>query len=153
MTMPDSPIHGAIDQSHIGRKDDHLYRVSVKGLIRDDTGRILVVKETGRTWWDLPGGGMDHGEDFKSALARELHEEVGLVGGFTYNIIAHDEPMYLEKANVMQIRLIFEVISDTLPTGAGADADEIAYLDPDFFATSDNPAERRNLTYIEQLSR
>ena len=72
--------HGIIDQSELGRKTDYLYRVSIKGLIRDTNGQVLVVKETGRTWWDLPGGGMDHDESIKSALAREMHEEVGLTG-------------------------------------------------------------------------
>lgn len=69
--------HGIIDQSELGRKTDYLYRVSIKGLIRNSKDEVLVVKEAGRTWWDLPGGGMDHDEDIKSALAREMHEEVG----------------------------------------------------------------------------
>lgn len=37
------------------------YRVSVKALIKDDSGNILVVKENQDTW-SLPGGGLDHGE-------------------------------------------------------------------------------------------
>lgn len=59
-----------------------------------------MVKEAGRTWLDLPGGGMDHGEDVESALAREMHEEVGLTGEFTYKIIAVDNPGFLTHANV-----------------------------------------------------
>ena len=40
-------------------KRDYLYRVSIKALIYNDAGQILVVKEDGRPLWDLPGGGMD----------------------------------------------------------------------------------------------
>ena len=38
---------------------DCLYRISLKALIYNDVGQILVVKEIDRTYWDLPGGGMD----------------------------------------------------------------------------------------------
>ena len=41
---------------------DCLYRISLKALIYNDAGQILVVKEIDRTYWDLPGGGMDYDE-------------------------------------------------------------------------------------------
>lgn len=52
------------------------YRVSVKALITNEADEILVVNERG-TGWDLPGGGLDWGEDAISALQRELREELG----------------------------------------------------------------------------
>ena len=61
-------------------KRDYLYRISIKALIYNDAGKILVVKEDGRPLWDLPGGGMDYGETFELALKRELYEEVGYKG-------------------------------------------------------------------------
>ena len=48
---------------------------------------MLVVKEAGRNWWDLPGGGMDHGETINEAIARELKEEVDLNGDFSSAIL------------------------------------------------------------------
>ena len=86
--MNDQVIHGVIDQSHLNRKTDYLFRISIKGLIVNDRGEVFVVKETGRTWWDLPGGGMDHGEDIQKALSREMYEEVRLEGEFGYRVIA-----------------------------------------------------------------
>lgn len=54
------------------------YRISVKGLVIDETGRFLLIKEdNGR--WELPGGGLEHGEDPTEGLRREIHEETGLV--------------------------------------------------------------------------
>lgn len=144
--------HGLIDQSVLQRKNDYLYRLSLKGLIRDDTGRVLVVKESGRAWWDLPGGGMDHGEDIKAAIARELYEEVGLEGDFTYNIIDVDDPVYLSNANVLQVRLIFEVKPEVLPSRQGPEADEIAYLAPSILKESSHPIERKVYTYLKQAS-
>jgi len=60
------------------------YRVSVKGLIKNADGQILVLKENQDTW-SLPGGGLDHGEDPIAGLKRELKEELGieLVSGIT----------------------------------------------------------------------
>lgn len=139
--------HGIIDQSELGRKTDYLYRVSIKGLIRNPDGKVLVVKEAGRTWWDLTGGGMDHGENIKSALAREMHEEVGLTGDFTYKVIAVDNPGFLSHANVWQLRLIFEVVPETLPAETGNDADEIHYINPSELRDSEHSAERSVFVY------
>lgn len=55
---------------------DAYYRVSVKALITDETDKILVVNERG-LGWDLPGGGLDWGENAGDALKRELLEELG----------------------------------------------------------------------------
>ena len=63
---------------------DAFYRVTVKGLcVRD--GKVLLVHDyTGRSAtdpspeWELPGGGLDFGEDFQQALRREVQEEMGL---------------------------------------------------------------------------
>ena len=139
--------HGIIDQSELGRKTDYLYRVSIKGLIRNTDGQVLVVKEAGRTWWDLPGGGMDHDESIKSALAREMHEEVGLTGDFSYKVIAVDNPGFLSHANVWQLSLIFEVVPEIFPTEAGNDADEIRYINPSELRDSEHSAERSVFEY------
>jgi len=135
--------HGEIDQSALNRKNDYLYRISIKSLIRDDKGRVLVVKESGRTWWDLPGGGMDHGEDIKAAIARELNEEVNLTGDFKFNVIDVDDPAYLPNANVFQVRLVFEVAPEIMPYESGKEADEIMYIDPIALKDSDNAVERK----------
>ncbi|NCC19514.1 NUDIX hydrolase [Candidatus Saccharibacteria bacterium] len=129
------------------RPTDYLYRISLKALIRDEQGRVLVVKETGRDWWDLPGGGMDHGETITSALARELHEEVNVIGGFTWHIITAEEPAYLANHDFWQLRLIIEVLPETLVFSVGEDGDEVAFMAPETFRTSTRDAERCIFTY------
>lgn len=58
---------------------DGFYRVSIKGLILDETGtKFLAILEKNGLW-DLPGGGLEWGESFTACLMRELREEMGLV--------------------------------------------------------------------------
>lgn len=58
-------IHGVIKHPNSPRPTDYLFRVSLKCVIRNDAGEVLAVKEVGRDFWDLPGGGMDHGESIQ----------------------------------------------------------------------------------------
>ena len=51
------------------------YRVVIKGLVRDSSGKLLFVQERSDSW-DLPGGGLEHGEDVAKALKREFLEEL-----------------------------------------------------------------------------
>ena len=53
------------------------YRVAVKGLVRDKSGRLLFVQERSNSW-DLPGGGLEHGENTAEALTREFREELNV---------------------------------------------------------------------------
>lgn len=52
--------------------------VSVKAIIRDQEGRVLVLKDANSDWDDLPGGHLHAGENFKTGLEREVKEETGL---------------------------------------------------------------------------
>ena len=142
------PSHGIVSHpSSSNRKTDFLYRISLKCLVRDDMGKVLVVKEAKRDWWDLPGGGMDHGEDIKAAIAREVKEEANLKGDFAYRVIDVDEPAFLNEHNFWQLRLIFEVSPTNMTFTAGEDSDEVAFIDPAIFKKSQNKTEQRIYRY------
>jgi 8-oxo-dGTP diphosphatase len=53
------------------------YRTSVKALIKNSEGKILLSKEE-NGMWELLGGGLDHGETPQTGLVREVQEETGL---------------------------------------------------------------------------
>lgn len=94
-------------------------RVRVCGIcIKDD--QLLLVRHKGLsasgTLWAPPGGGMEYGEDAKTALRREFLEETGLdveVGEFLF---VHE---YLDKP-LHGIELFFEVknVAGTLKSGS-----------------------------------
>ena len=53
-------------------------RVSADVLLRDDTGRMLLVDPKYKPDWDLPGGMVEANEPPADAARRELKEELGL---------------------------------------------------------------------------
>ena len=66
------------------------YGLTVRGVIKNDDGEILIVKrhpksKTDPEMWELPGGKVEKGEHFADALVREIQEETSLdvnVGDF-----------------------------------------------------------------------
>ena len=50
----------------------------VAAVIRDEHGRYLLVRKHATSVFMQPGGKREQGEDDAKALARELHEELGL---------------------------------------------------------------------------
>jgi 8-oxo-dGTP pyrophosphatase MutT (NUDIX family) len=126
-----------------GKYPNTFYRVSLKAIIRNDAGDVLVVKENG-SQWSLPGGGMDHGENVHEALKRELYEEALIDAPFEETLL-DSATLYLEKKEAWLMWLVFDVVIEDLTFGVGEDADEVAFINPELF--KDSPYESEQLVY------
>ena len=75
------------------------YGLTVRGIIKNELGEILIVKRhpKGRTdpeMWELPGGKVENQEHFADALVREIKEETNLDAdvGYFAEAIQNDYP-------------------------------------------------------------
>lgn len=144
--------HGAIVHANSGRRDS-LIRVTLKAVILDSKGRVLVVKERGRDWWDIPGGGIDHGETIKVALTRELREEVSFEGAYEYETLLAEDPHYLENLNLYQMRITFLVKPESMAFKPGVDGDEVQFIDADLYENSTLWTERQIFMFSKLAKR
>ncbi|WP_285708404.1 NUDIX hydrolase [Microtetraspora sp. NBRC 16547] len=53
-------------------------RAAAGALIRDDAGRVLLVRPTYKETWDIPGGSLERDESPRAACVRELAEELSI---------------------------------------------------------------------------
>lgn len=100
----------------------------VTAVIRDDTGRMLLVRKRGTTAFMKPGGKRDDGEDDLTTLARELHEELGcrLVGA---ELLGHyTAPAANEAGFTVQSATYLALVEGDI--AARAEIEELAWIDP-----------------------
>jgi ADP-ribose pyrophosphatase YjhB (NUDIX family) len=117
------------------------YRVSIKAIIRNEQGEVLLVREKDDSW-SLPGGGLDHGEVFEEALRRELYEEALITEHFKTHLIGI-ERRYVTSWQAWFLWIVFEVTFEMpLQFGKGADAKEVMFKDPALFKQSSHRAEQ-----------
>jgi len=102
----------------------------VAALIRDEDGRVLLVRKHGTQAFMQPGGKLDPGEGDITALSREISEELGCLlvpasirplGEF--DAIAANEPGFRVRASLYAV----EVTGDIAPS---QEIDEAIWIDP-----------------------
>lgn len=82
------------------------FHIGIKAVIVNNE-KALVLKDKARyNGIDLPGGKIDQGEKAGTALARELHEELG-IGNFRVLDLLHAQERPDYKRNGARLMLIF----------------------------------------------
>jgi 8-oxo-dGTP pyrophosphatase MutT (NUDIX family) len=109
-------------------------------VIRDDRGRVLVVRKRGTSRFMLPGGKIESGETPAETAVRELLEEVGAVldpSSLTFlgewTAPAANEPDHLVHGHIFEHPWVPGL-------GVRAEIDELLWLHPDEMADRDDLA-------------
>ena len=119
--------------------------VGVLGIVLDDQGRVLLVEQTYRSGWYLPGGGVRRKEPLDEALRRELREEVG---------VAPSEPPRLHGLywNFAESKsdyvAVFVVERWTRRPARSLEIADDAFFAPDALPEDTSPAARRRLAEL-----
>jgi 8-oxo-dGTP pyrophosphatase MutT (NUDIX family) len=58
--------------------EEVLIMVGARCLLRDDQGRILLIRRSDNGLWAVPAGGMELGDSVRQCAIREVYEETGL---------------------------------------------------------------------------
>jgi len=81
------------------------------GVVLDDDRRVLITRRATDSHqgglWEFPGGKVEPGESLDQALARELHEELGIAPGRTSPLleVSHD---YGDKCVLLDVHVVWE---------------------------------------------
>ena len=91
-----------------GGADRMVVDVAVGVLIRPDGDFLLTSRPAGKVYegyWEFPGGKLEAGETVVQALARELHEELGITIGLAepWKVELVDYPHALVRLNFCKV--------------------------------------------------
>ncbi|MEK7574944.1 MAG: NUDIX domain-containing protein [Patescibacteria group bacterium] len=107
-------IFKTIRDSDIGslavEPNSFLERKPSRAIVFDEGNKVALFHSTNKHYHKLPGGGVEEGEDFETALRRELLEEIGCAVTNIREVGAIEE--YRNKFKVQQISYCY--IADVL---------------------------------------
>lgn len=74
--------------------DRTLLFVGARGIVRDDDGRVLLIRRSDNGLWALPAGAMELGESIADCAIREVQEETGLIAQRVTPFAIYSGPAY-----------------------------------------------------------
>lgn len=68
--------------------------VGARAVVRDHSGRVLLIQRSDNGFWAMPAGAMELGESIAECAMREVREETGLRAGAITPFAFHTGPAY-----------------------------------------------------------
>jgi 8-oxo-dGTP diphosphatase len=114
---------------------DTLLMPGAAAIIRDETGRVLLIRRGDGRGWSLPGGAMEPGERIADCVVREVQEETGLevVPVRVVGVYSDPERMHVTFPNGDQVHFMSVTFECRVVGGRlrpdGDESLEVAYFD------------------------
>lgn len=91
--------------------------VAVTALVRNEAGRILLIRRTDNDLYAIPGGALELGETLTQAAEREVMEETGIAVEITGLVGIFSNPRHVIEFEDGEVRQEFSVCFRAKPTG------------------------------------
>ncbi|MHC3475093.1 NUDIX domain-containing protein [Streptomyces sp. 7R007] len=127
-------------------------------LVRDDAGRVLMVRRSDNGRWALPGGGHDVGESIGDTVVREVREETGIEVEVVALTGVYTDPGHVMRYDDGEVRQQFSICFRARPKGGelrtSEETTEVRWIDPaDLPALDIHPTMRLRIDHALDATR
>lgn len=91
--------------------------VAVTAFVRDEAGRLLLIRRTDNDLYAIPGGALELGETLTQTVQREVMEETGIAVNVTGLIGVYSDPEHVIEFTDGEVRQEFSICFRADPTG------------------------------------
>ncbi|MFE9287431.1 NUDIX hydrolase [Streptomyces olivaceus] len=107
---------------------------SVTAVVRDGSGRLLMIHKTDNDLWALPGGGHDIGERVGDTVVREVLEETGIQVVVDGIVGLYTDPDHVLAYDDGEVRQQFSICFHAHPVSGSlrtsSESKEVRWVDP-----------------------
>ena len=97
-------------------------------VLRDDAILLARHRKEEKTYWVLPGGGVQYGESLEDALVREIKEEANLEVRVGRLVMANDSIPADRHRHIVNLSFTAEIIGGTLAPGSDPRLAEVRFM-------------------------
>lgn len=131
-------------ESYLGRLrelagDRTLLFIGGRGVVRDGTGRVLLIRRSDNGFWATPGGAMELGESVAECAIREVWEETGIRAARATPFAIYSGPEYTYTNVFGDSYQLFTVAFELTDWTGDLAPDPDEATDAAFFATDELP--------------
>ncbi|GAA3392209.1 NUDIX domain-containing protein [Streptomyces roseoviridis] len=125
---------------------------SVTAVVREASGRLLLIHKTDNCLWALPGGGHDIGERIADTVVREVEEETGIRVEVDGIVGLYTDPEHVLAYDDGEVRQQFSICFRAHPVGGdlrtSSESKEVRWVDPaDLDGLDIHPSMRLRITH------
>lgn len=107
---------------------------AVAAVVRDEAGRVLMIRRTDNDLYALPGGAQDIGETVVQAVVRETQEETGLIVEVISLVGIYSDPRHVIAYDDGEVRQEFSICFRARPLDGeprtSSESKEVLWVEP-----------------------